>query len=58
MFRRTAPRTWTQTAKLTADDGAQSDGFGSAVAIAGDYAFVGASGAGNGSPLLCSIQLR
>ena len=34
---------WTETAKLTASDGAEGDGFGDAVALAGDRALVGAS---------------
>ena len=34
--------TWTQTEKLTASDGASIDLFGQSVAIAGDYAIVGA----------------
>jgi hypothetical protein len=34
--------TWTQQAKLTANDGAAGDVFGSSVAISGDYAIVGA----------------
>ena len=34
---------WTQQAKLTATDGVADDGFGSSVAISGDYALVGAS---------------
>ena len=34
--------TWTQKAKLTADDAAEYDYFGHAVAISGDYAVVGA----------------
>jgi len=33
---------WTQTAKLTADDGAEDDLFGWSVAVDGDTAFVGA----------------
>ena len=33
---------WSQQAKLTPTDGRQSDQFGTAVAIAGDYAIVGA----------------
>jgi cyclophilin family peptidyl-prolyl cis-trans isomerase len=33
---------WTKQAKLTADDGAQSDRFGWSVSIDGHYAFVGA----------------
>ncbi|MEO5328871.1 MAG: DUF4347 domain-containing protein [Magnetococcus sp. THC-1_WYH] len=36
--------TWTQTAKLTASDGAGFDYFGSGVAISGNYALVGAYG--------------
>jgi len=35
--------TWTQQNELTAADGASGDGFGAAVAIAGDTLFVGAS---------------
>ena len=34
--------TWSQTAKLTASDGAESDNFGRSVAISGDYAIIGA----------------
>ncbi len=33
---------WTQTAKLTADDGTGDEGFGGSVAISGDTALVGA----------------
>ncbi|MCD4829444.1 MAG: T9SS type A sorting domain-containing protein [Candidatus Cloacimonetes bacterium] len=33
---------WTQQAKLTADDGAEDDKFGSSVSISGDYVVVGA----------------
>ncbi len=33
---------WVQQAKLTAQDGSESDHFGNAVAISGDYAIVGA----------------
>ena len=35
---------WTQQAKLTADDGAQTDVFACSVSISGDYAVVGAIG--------------
>ncbi len=34
--------TWSQQAKLTANDGATGDGFGGSVAISGDYALIGA----------------
>lgn len=34
--------TWTQQAKLTASDGAASDGFGGSVALSGDTAMIGA----------------
>lgn len=37
------PDNWGQVAKLTADDGAQGDEFGSSVALEGDRALVGAS---------------
>lgn len=40
---------WTQHAKLVAGDGTQSDQFGSAVAIDGDEALVGAPADGTGS---------
>ncbi len=40
--------TWTQQAKLTASDGAGFDAFGSAVALSGDTAIVGAYTAGSG----------
>ncbi|MCP4352313.1 MAG: hypothetical protein GY795_43195, partial [Desulfobacterales bacterium] len=36
--------TWIQHTKLTANDGANSDYFGSSVSISGDYAIVGAIG--------------
>jgi hypothetical protein len=36
--------TWSQTQKLTADDGAPFDGFGHAVALEGAHALVGADG--------------
>jgi hypothetical protein len=39
--------TWTQMAKLSASDGAEGDFFGTSVGIFGDYAVVGAFGAGN-----------
>ncbi|MDD5764820.1 MAG: T9SS type A sorting domain-containing protein [Candidatus Marinimicrobia bacterium] len=35
---------WTQQAKITASDGAASDGFGYSVSISGNYAIVGAVG--------------
>jgi hypothetical protein len=35
--------TWTQQAKLIADDGAADDRFGTSVAISGDYVIVGAN---------------
>ncbi|PSQ15097.1 hypothetical protein BRD00_15160 [Halobacteriales archaeon QS_8_69_26] len=38
---------WTQTAKLTADDGSGEDLFGISVALEGDTALVGASGHGD-----------
>ncbi|MDM8522467.1 SBBP repeat-containing protein [Desulfococcaceae bacterium HSG8] len=38
---------WTQQAKLTADDGAQDDRFGQSVSVSGDYAVVGAIGDGD-----------
>lgn len=47
-----AGSTWTQEAKLVADDGVASDRFGNAVAISGDSALVSAATAavaGNGS---------
>ena len=39
--------TWTQTAKLTASDGAADDSFGHSVAISGDTVVVGADGDDN-----------
>jgi fibronectin type 3 domain-containing protein len=42
VFRRGGDGSWTQEKKLLADDGAVSDWFGSAVAISGDLALVGA----------------
>ena len=35
-------RSWTQTAKLVGDDTAEYDSFGTAVALDGDLAVVGA----------------
>ncbi len=54
---RRGPDNWGQVKKLTADVGASSDAFGSAVSIYGDYAVVGASmnddnGADSGSVYL------
>lgn len=43
------PDTWAQVTKLTASDAAPDDHFGTSVAISGDMAIVGASGASNGS---------
>ena len=34
--------TWTQQAKIAADDGAENDNFGRSVSISGDYVIVGA----------------
>ena len=42
IYQRQADGSWSETAKLTASDGAQSDYFGSSVAISGDTALVGA----------------
>ena len=39
---------WTQSAKLTADDGAEGDKFGCSVSLLGDRALVGAKGDKNG----------
>ncbi|MCY7356895.1 MAG: FG-GAP repeat protein [Rudanella sp.] len=39
---------WTQQAKLTADDGAADDNFGNSVAVSGDYVVVGALSDDNG----------
>jgi uncharacterized repeat protein (TIGR01451 family) len=47
VFTRTGA-TWTQQAKLTADDGVVADEFGFSVALSGDTAVIGASYAGNG----------
>ena len=38
------PTGWTETARLTARDGAPGDRFGASVAVSGDVAIVGASG--------------
>jgi hypothetical protein len=43
VFSRTGT-TWTQQAKLTAGDGAASDGFGTSVAVVGSEIFAGADG--------------
>ncbi len=44
VFERDASGVWNQTAKLYADDGDSNDGFGTAVALFGERALVGASG--------------
>ncbi len=44
IFTRAADGTWSQKAKLLAEDGAAHDGFGSSVALSGETAVVGASG--------------
>ncbi|GEM_PF-1531245 len=54
IFRRNADGSWTQQAKLTANDGAANDYFGTSVSISGDYALVGTAhdddkGDGSGS---------
>ena len=50
VFRETAPGTWTQIAKLLADDGASGDTFGVSVALERDTAVIGARAADdNGS---------
>ncbi|OQX02167.1 MAG: hypothetical protein BWK80_58475, partial [Desulfobacteraceae bacterium IS3] len=41
IFRRNSDGSWTQQAKLTANDGAKEDQFGWSVSISGDYAIVG-----------------
>ncbi len=42
VFQRDARGNWTQVARLTASDGAPAESFGSAVAISGDLAVIGA----------------
>ena len=42
VFVRAAGGTWSQQAKLTADDGANFDRFGGSVAVSGDMAVIGA----------------
>ena len=42
VFVRSAEGTWTQQAKLLAEDGATSDRFGTSVAVSGDTAVIGA----------------
>jgi hypothetical protein len=44
LFTRGQDGRWTQTRKLTADDGARSDWFGRSVSVSGDMALVGAYG--------------
>lgn len=48
VYTRTAGETWTQSAKLTASDGAERDHFGTAVAIEGNTIVVGAPGNDDG----------
>lgn len=50
--------TWSQAAKLTADDGVDGDQFGSAVAISGDGVLVGAPSAGSGGQDLQGAAYR
>ncbi len=48
VFRRTGANTWDRGTKILAPDGARGHGFGSSVAVSGDYAILGAEwGDGN-----------
>jgi hypothetical protein len=49
VFTRDASGTWTEQAKLTADDAVPEDDFGRSVAIDGDIAIIGASAAYHGA---------
>ncbi|MBJ7359115.1 FG-GAP repeat protein [Nocardioides sp.] len=49
VFTRSAGETWTQAAKLTASDGSNGDGLGTAVSIDGDTIVAGAPGDDNGA---------
>ena len=44
VFKRNSDGTWSQTAKLLAEDGAAVDTFGQSVAVSGNVAFIGAVG--------------
>jgi len=60
LFERTGG-SWTQTAKLTPDDGAMDDWFGYSVSLSGDRALVGApldddNGSGSGSAYLFAFD--
>lgn len=57
IFHRTGINIWDDGTRLLASDGAAGDGFGSSVAVSGDYAFIGAymdddKGADSGSSYL------
>ena len=49
--------TWSQSQKLTANDGSPWDKFGQAVAILGDYAIIGAYGDSDNGPLSGSAYI-
>ncbi|CAN5892896.1 choice-of-anchor B family protein [soil metagenome] len=55
VFRETAEG-WSQTARLTADDGALGDGFGAFVAVSGTTMIVGAPGAGEGQGAVYAFE--
>ena len=50
VFRRTGTNTWDAGTKITASDGSANYDFGTSVAVSGDYAIVGASGADISGP--------
>jgi hypothetical protein len=56
VYEQQADGTWPQTTKLTADDGAESDYFGSSVAIDAGVAVIGASGDFSGSAYVYEQQ--
>jgi hypothetical protein len=47
VFRRTAPRTWSQVAKVVPADGAAADRFGYSVSLHGEWLAIGAPSAAN-----------
>ena len=63
VFEQQADGTWSQTAKLTADDGAEGDLFGSSVATSGGVAVIGAyrdddNGSSSGSAYVYELARR
>ena len=56
VFRQNGAGSWTEVERITAADGAEGDGFGSAVAIQGDVAVVSAPGRYEGTGAVYVLQ--